>query len=116
MYFIGALDPISNRTGWLHDFALDDADAGTPVDITGASIVIEVRDPHSGWIALCATTRNGKIAIVDAGVFRVSVDPSDTQLLRAGTYEVGATITLNGESRQLIIGTLPVLDGVVTQL
>jgi hypothetical protein len=116
MYFIGALDPISNRTGWLRDFEIDDADAGGPVDIAGASIVIEVRDPHTGTIALSATTGNGKIALLDTGVFRVSVAPGETCLLRAGTYEVGATITLNGESQSLIIGTLPVLDGVVTQL
>jgi hypothetical protein len=116
MYFIGTLNPISNRTGWLADFELDDADNGGPVDITGASIVIEVRDLDTGWIALSATTGNGKITILDTGVFRVNVAPGETQLLRAGTYEVGATITLNGESRQLIIGTLPVMDGVVSQL
>lgn len=116
MYFIGSLDPISNKTGWLTDFELDDADTGDPITITGASIVLEVRDPESGWIALSATTGNGKITITDTGVFRVNLPASETQQLCAGTYEVGATITLNGESRQLIIGNLPVLDGVVTQL
>ena len=116
MYFVGTLDPISNKTGWLADFELDDADAGGPVDVTGASIVIEVREPHTGWIALSATTANGQITIIDTGVFEVNVPAGETQRLRAGTYQVGATITLNGESRQLIIGTLPVMDGVVTQL
>ena len=116
MYFIGTLAPISNRTGWLADFEIDDADVGGPVDITGASIVVEVRDLDTGWIALSATTGNGKITILDTGVFRVNDPLGETQQVRAGTYEVGATITLNGESRQLIIGTLPILDGVVSQL
>ncbi len=116
MYFVGALDPISNKTGWLADFELDDADAGGPIDLTGASIVVEARDPFRGMIVLSATTTNGWITITDTGVFRVNVPPSETQKVCAGTYEVGATITLNGESRQLIIGTLPIMDGVVTQL
>lgn len=116
MYFAGTLDPISNKTGWLADFEIDDADVGGAIDITGGSIVVEVRDPHSGIICLSATTANGKITIVDTGVFEVNIAPAETCRLRAGTYEVGATITLNGESRQLIIGTLPVMDGVVTQL
>jgi hypothetical protein len=116
MYFIGALDPISNKTGWIADYELDDADTGAALDLAGASIVMEVRDPATGCIVLSATTGNGKITIVDAGVFRVNVPAGETQGLRAGTYEVGAALTINGESRQLIIGTLPVLDGVVTQL
>ncbi len=116
MYFVGTLDPISNKAGWRADFELDDADAGGPIDIGGASIVIEVRDPRSGLLALSATTGNGKVTILDTGVFEIDVAPAETQRLGAGTYEVGATITLNGESRQLIIGTLPIMDGVVTQL
>ncbi len=116
MYFVGSLDPISNKTGWLADVELDDADAGGPIDFAGASIVVEARDPFSGTVVLSATTSNGKVTITDTGVFRVNVPPSETRFVHAGTYEVGATITLNGESRQLIIGTLPVMDGVVTQL
>ncbi len=116
MYYVGALDPISNKTGWLADFELDDAGTGAALDLAGASIVMEVRDPATGCIVLSATTGNGKIIIVDTGVFRVNVPASETQTVRAGTYEVGAALTLNGESRQLIIGTLPVLDGIVTQL
>lgn len=116
MYFVGALDPMSNKTGWLADFEIDDADTGAPVDLKGASIVVEARDPATGCIVLSATTANGRIAITDTGTFRVNVAAGETHCLGAGTYEVGATITLNGESRQLIIGTLPVMDGVVSQL
>jgi len=116
MYFVGALDPVSNKAGWMADYELDDADTGEAIDIAGASIVVEARDPATGRIVLSATTSNGLVTIVDTGVFRVNVPARETQRVRAGTYEVGATITLNGESRQLIIGTLPVMDGVVTQL
>jgi hypothetical protein len=37
------------------------------------------------------------------------------QGLNVGQYDIGAVVTLNGETRQVILGTLPVLDGVVTQ-
>lgn len=116
MYYVGSLGPISNKTGWRAEYEIDDADTGAPIDLAGASIVIEARDECTGWIAISATTGNGKITIVDTGVFQVNVPPAETQCLHAGTYVVGATITLNGESRQLIIGTLPVMDGVVSQL
>ena len=115
MYFLGTLDAMSNKAGWLAEFELDDADTGSPIDLAGAAIVVEARDPLTGCIVLSATTANGRIAIADTGVFRVDVPPGETQRLGAGTYEVGAAITLNGESRQLIIGTLPVLDGIVSQ-
>ena len=116
MYFVGALDPMSNKAGWLADFELDDADTGSPIDLTGASIVVEARDPMTGCIVLSASTANCKVAIVGTGVFRINLPPGETHCVCPGTYEVGATITLNGESRQLIIGTLPVMDGVVSQL
>ena len=99
----------------MQDFELEDSDTGSPIDLAGSSIVVEARDEYR-CVVLSATTGNGKITIIDTGVFRINVPPAETQALRSGSYEVGATITINGESRQLIIGTIPVMDGVVTQL
>jgi hypothetical protein len=117
MYYIGRLDPISNRVGWLRTFEIDDDDTSETIDLTGASIVAEVRDPRTGAIVISATTANGQITIDDTGVFTINAPLSPSgPLIRAGEYEVGVTATINGVPVQLIIGTLPILDGVVTQL
>ena len=115
MYFNGTLDPVSTRAGWTQLFEIVDQDTGEPVDLTGASIVVEVRHPHRGAVVLSATSANGKVSLVDVGTIQLSIAPAETQCLAPGSYDVGATIALNGETRQLIIGSLPIVDGIVSQ-
>jgi hypothetical protein len=79
-----------------------------------ASITFEVRD-GSNCTVLSATTSNGKISIVDTGVFEVDFTRAEMQQLSAGTYDVGCVVTINGKTSQFLVGTLPVLDGVVSQ-
>src|SRR4051794_32552835 len=115
MYFSGTLDSASNRAGWVQIIEIQDEDTGDAIDISGASIIVEVRDPISRYIVISATTDNGSVTIVDTGVFQISVDPSVMRCIQAKAYEIGATITINGETRQLIVGTLPIVDGIVTR-
>ena len=46
--------------------------------------------------------------------FALSFTSDQMRSLRAGTYECGVTIAQNGETTQFFIGTLPVLDGIVS--
>src|SRR5262245_13551802 len=113
--YIGALDPVSNRADWRVTREIVDDDTDELVDIAGASIVFEVRD-QNGWAPiLSASTSNGKVTIVDSGTFTVAFPASDMRQLCAGIYDVGCTITVAGEVHQFIIGTVTVLDGVVSQ-
>lgn len=113
--YVGSLGPVSNKQTWTQVFEAIDADTGDDLDLTGASIVLEVRDPRDCSIRLSATTANGKIVIVDTGVFQVSFPASDMKTLCAQTYEVGCTVTINDATLQYIIGTVAVLDGIVSQ-
>ena len=113
--FQGTLTPVSNQEDWKLIVEVDDEDSGEPLDLTDASVVFEARDPRSRGIVLSATSSNGKISIVDTGVFQVMFVRPEMQALTAQIYEVGCILTINGETRQYIIGTVPVLDGVVTQ-
>jgi hypothetical protein len=112
--FVGTLDPASTRADWESIISLIDSDTDEPLDIAGASLLLELRERASGAIVLTASTANGRISIVDTGTFRISLPVSEMRALRADTYEVGGICTLNGTTRQFIIGLLPILDGVVT--
>ena len=111
----GALSPVSNREDWTLVVEADDADTGEPLALAGAAIVLEVRDPRTRAIVLSATSANGKISVVDTGVFQVAFARAELQSLSAQNYDLGCILTLNGETKQFIIGTVPVLDGVVAQ-
>lgn len=112
---LGSLPAVSNRAGWTFQVEVDDEDTGEALDLSAARIVFEVRAPN-GAIVLSATSDNGKIAVIDTGIFQVKFTAAEMNALCADTYDVGCTIQ-NGtdEPAQFIIGRLPVLDGVVTQ-
>lgn len=113
--YVGSFPPVSTRADLTLTFSVEDDDTGDAVDLTGALIVIEARYPRSSSIAFTATTSNGKVTITDTGEFRLDIAAAEMSALPSGTYDIGCTIARDGETRQLVIGTLPVLDGVVTQ-
>ncbi len=112
--YIGALPPVSNREDLEIDCEITDDETGDLIDLTGAVIVFEVRD-HRCSTVLSATTTNGKITIPDTGTFIVAFAESEMNELPNDTYEWGCTLLINGGTRQLGIGTVPVLDGVVSR-
>jgi hypothetical protein len=113
MYFCGTLDPVATSAGWTQLLEILDQETGEPVELAGASLLVEVRDRRCGAVVLSAGTDNGKVSVVDSGTVQISVPADETKRLRADTYDVGAVLALNGETRQLIIGSLPVVDGIV---
>lgn len=112
--YIGNLDPVSNREDWTGTIGATDLD-NLPVDITGASIDFEVRDRTTKVQSLAASVGHG-ITITNGtdGIFEWSFTALQMGGLCPMTYEVGITLTLNGGITQLFIGTVPVLDGIVT--
>ena len=112
---IGALPPASNRATWRQDFFVFDDETEAGIDLAGASIVLELRKPGCSSPALSASTGNGRIALdAEAGHFAVTFAAAEMRALDARAYEAGITVTQNGETTQFFIGTLPVLDGIVS--
>jgi hypothetical protein len=121
--YAGPLDPVSNRQDWKFIRQIIDDDTGDPVDLTGATITFELREKSDdqqynapAWpgVTLSATTANGKITLVDTGTFQVWFPLADMQTLSPGYYDVGCTVLMNGVTEQLLAGTLPVVDGIVS--
>jgi hypothetical protein len=112
--FIGALPPVSNRAGWTFTREVVDDDTDEPVDLSSCSLVMEIRDQRGGNALLSASTDASTITVRDTGVFDAVFTRAQMASLCARTYDVGLTVK-NGdaEPEQFIIGTLPVLDGVI---
>lgn len=113
--YVGTLPPVSTRAGWSIVREVVDDDTDESIDLTGATIAFEVRDQRDGAIVLSATTGNGKVTVTDTGVFQVNFPASEMRELEPGIFDVGCTVQMpDEEPQQFILGTLPVLDGVVT--
>jgi hypothetical protein len=98
----------SNRD-WSYQFEVIDDETGDLVDLTGAVIAIEISDAD-GRETISATTENGKISIVSTGVFTMDIPYSETNIC-AGTYSIGGYYQLNGETLDLIDGSIAVRTG-----
>lgn len=112
----GTLPPASNRADWIdcveiRDTEADDEDDAL-IDLSDCSIVLAIYDEDYMKRA-DASTDDGDIVIVDAGVFQFTFPRSVMGTLDAGTYKVGCTISRDDETVQLLIGDLPVVDGFV---
>lgn len=110
----GSLDAVSNRATFQTERQLVDSETNQPVDLTGTQIVFEIREQGCHRPRLTATTENGKILFADAFTYQVTFSRDEMKTLCAETYDVGLTATRGDFTSQIIIGTLPVLDGDVS--
>lgn len=112
--YIGTLSPASNKAGFSLLIEVVDDDTEDAIDLSACSIVFEIYDDLSETTKLSATTDNGKVTVGDTGIFQVAFTAADMRSLDAKTYKVGCTISNDdSQPQQFIIGSLPVLDGVV---
>jgi hypothetical protein len=101
----------SNAASWPLVGLITDLD-DNPLDLTGMSLVFNIVDKN-GASVLQASTANGKITIVDVGMFRWFFTLADMQSLCANTYQTGLTLTTADQSQtvQLTVGPLPIISG-----
>lgn len=110
----GTLAPASNKATWIESYGLVDDDTDDPIDISDATeIEIQVCDPKTGCTKLTGTLTGGEIVHVETGVFQWTFSSTLMKTLCTGTYDVGCIITKDAEDVQLLIGQLPVLDGII---
>ena len=114
--FTGRLPSITNRQTWIETIAITDEETDVAIDLTGHSIVVEVRRPGTTCALLTASTANGAVTFPSgaaSGIFQFQFAESLMDDLVAGRYEVGVTDEVNDIVTQLMIVTIDVLDGVV---
>lgn len=109
---IATLPPQSNRADWIEAIEFTDDDDGDLIDLTGCNITITVKD-EDGCQVLNASTTDGSVVIVSTGVAEFTFPRASMTNLRADSYQVGGTLERDGDTMQFLIGTIPVVDGVV---
>jgi hypothetical protein len=111
----GRLEAQSNRATFQREFQIVDDDTNELLDLTGKTIIFEIKHPTDCRALLSATIDNGKIAVVDFGTFVVTFARSEMTGLCPGTYDLGITIGDDDETGQALIGTLAIAAGVVAR-
>lgn len=110
------LQPVSNRADWLGTLEMLDDDTGEAItDLTGVSLVIEVRARGAHHPILSATTDNGKVTDAGNGVFEWHFDRAEMSAVCPGSYEIGITMSRDDLTDQELIGIVPIVDGIVSR-
>lgn len=125
--FTGQVDVISNKATWASKtYELVDEADGTTTDLTNPLLTVDIvvtirgQSPSPGCdynsfisangILATASIANGKVTIPGPG-FQWQFAVSDLSSLCAGTYRLGAKVTINGFVTDLIDGTIAVVEG-----
>lgn len=103
----------SNRADWRFRLKNTDATDGTLIDLSPYSITIQVKRRDRCGPVLSVATPDSRITFPSPGVIDVAFPASQMNSLCADTYDIGAIVSDGTETAQLILGTVPVVDGVV---
>lgn len=96
---------------WAQAIELLDDDTNLPLDLTGLTFAIEVKEHRSG-VRIRLSTEDGSISSPVAGQIQWVVPADQVRGLCADeTYRVGCTMTSDGGITQLFTGSLAVIDG-----
>lgn len=109
MAFMTSFDA-SNKADWIITISATDADTGTDIDFTGAEVLFVVKDANNCQV-LSASVGDG-ITLSSSTVLQVQFTPTQMQALCAGSYKIGCVYQLNGETDQLLVGSVSIYDGI----
>lgn len=113
---VRTLEAVSNKATWSEDRSLIDQETGERIDLGDLDeITIQVVEREGGSVVLSGSLSGGEIELLDDDeIFRWTFTASQMSALCAKTYSVGIIATQDEETIQILVGTLPVLDGIVT--
>lgn len=110
--YTGNLGTVSNREDWEQSIDVVDEN-GADVDISAATITLAVRAKGSSSPTLTAEVGDG--IVVSSPRFTFTFDVEDMRVFsNSGQYDVGCVVTIGSVTTQLIVGTVNIVDGVVS--
>jgi hypothetical protein len=113
----GTLEAVSNCETWTDTIEFIDDETGEPFfDYSDSAthpseITLKLRDQYSGNTVLSISMTGGDIVLADDGIAEFTVDADSMAAIAAKTYTVGILYTFDDITKQLILGSLPVLEG-----
>lgn len=106
----GSLGQISNRATWQNGFEIIDAETDDLMDLTGASITMKVAREPGQSVVLTGSTGGGELTIPALGQVDFRFEASQMTNLCPGTYSASVLIERSGDTDQLFLGTVAVLE------
>lgn len=107
------LEPHSTAGDFLRTFTVRDATTDEPFDLSGVTAIgVSIR--FSGHEYLRASIASGEVAIDDdpaTGRFTVEIPFTRFARIRAGAYSLGVVMSDATDRVQLVLGTLPIVEG-----
>ena len=113
----GTLDPVSNAATWTDTIEFYDDETGEAYfDYSNSAthpseITLKLRDESNGSTVLEISLSDGDIVLADDGIAEFTVASTTMDDLEAKTYTVGVLYTFDDVVTQLILGSLPVKEG-----
>lgn len=112
--YTAQLKPVSNRADWIETIELIDDDTGQIItDLSDVTVNVEVREASCRSRVLIGSSDDGHVTYPGNGIIQWMFSRSEMSALTADIYEIGVTVTRNGFTEQELIGSLPIVDGVV---
>jgi hypothetical protein len=108
--YTGTLQPVSNKADWSQ--AIQVIDSETDEAIAPAAVALWIcRQGNAERAELSGDNDDGKLVLTDDG-FDIAFTADDMSALCAGTYDIYVRVeTSAGAIVQLIVGSLPVVEG-----
>jgi len=114
--FSATLDPVTNRETWIDAVQFFDQETNETLDLEGKidSATITLREQGSKAQVLSGTIADGTIVVLPDGVIQWEFSADEMGSLCNRTYDIGAILTKDGQTVEFLLGSIPVLDGVVS--
>ena len=116
--FQARFKPVTNQSDWATSIQFNDKASGTPMDITGDDVPLSfnlalkpVGEGNSP--ALTGSTATGELTLPSLGILQIFFPASRMQALTPGSYDVGLTVTNGLNTAQILLGRLPIVNGIV---
>lgn len=106
----GSLGQISNKATWANGFQIIDAETDDLMDLTGAAITMKVYRLPGRSIVLTGSTDGGEVTIPALGLIDFRFEAEAMSSLGAGTYDASLIIVRAGDTDQLFLGTVAILE------
>jgi hypothetical protein len=118
--FQARFKPVTNQSDWATSIQFNDKASGAPIDITGddlpLSFNLALKPVGEGNTpSLTGSTATGELTLPSLGILQIFFPASRMQALSPGSYDVGLTVTNGLNTAQILLGRLPIVNGIVGQ-
>ena len=107
-------EPLALGSDWVLPLEIKDSESGEPLGFGGCSFKVSLKSAYSEVPEINGTSENSQVINPQDGIIVIQMLASDLGSLRVGEYSVGLKVTSGELSEALVIGTLPVIDGVTS--